>query len=177
MVEHLGITLMQSYSVTFHVEAPARRVWRALHPPAADGPSPRIIEYPAGRIEILNEGDEAGAGMVRTCEFRVPRYLLSGGKARSWETVTEAVLHERSSYVSISKPLWSRAEGYHRLDEQADGTTLLTFHETYHAHNPLLRALFERRVHAMISRDNLSTYQRALGYAGATRRLSCRAVP
>jgi hypothetical protein len=172
-VEHVGATVVQSYTVTFSVDAPARRVWKVLHPPPPkDAPRPRIIEYPAGRIEILNEGDEAGEGLVRTCVFDVPRYLLSGGKARSWETVTEAQLHLISRYVSISKPLWSRAEGYHQLDEQPDGTTLLTFHETYHAYNPVLRALFERHVHAMISRDNLSTYEHALGFAGPTRRLS-----
>jgi hypothetical protein len=164
---------VQSYTVTFSVDAPARRVWRVLHPPAPqDAPRPRIIEYPAGRIEILNEGDDAGEGLVRTCVFDVPRYLLSGGKARSWETITEARANELSRYVAISKPLWSRAEGYHELDEQADGSTLLTFHETYHAFNPVLRALFERHVHTMISRDNLSTYEHALGFAGKTRRLS-----
>jgi hypothetical protein len=163
---------MQSYTVRFSVEAPARKVWRVLHPPPPkDAPRPRIITYPAGSMEILNEGDEAGEGLVRTCVFDVPRYLLSGGKARSWETVTEAKINRLSRYVAISKPLWSRAEGYHELDEQPDGTTLLTFHETYHAYNPALRALLERRVHAKISRDNLSTYEHALRYAGNTRRL------
>jgi hypothetical protein len=163
---------MQSYTVRFSVEAPARKVWRVLHPPPPkDAPRPRIITYPAGSMEILNEGDEAGEGLVRTCVFDVPRYLLSGGKARSWETVTEAKINRLSRYVAISKPLWSRAEGYHELDEQPDGTTLLTFHETYHAYNPVLRALLERRVHAKISRDNLSTYEHALRYAGNTRRL------
>jgi hypothetical protein len=172
-VEHLGIDLMHSYTVTFAVAAPARRVWRALHPRAPkDTTLPRIIEYPAGSIEILNEGDEAGQGLVRTCVFDVPRYLLSGGKARSWETVTEARVNELSRYVSISKPLWSRAEGYHALREQSDGTTLLTFHETYHVYNPVLRALLEGRVHAKISADNLSTYEHALAYAGETRRVS-----
>lgn len=164
---------MHSYTARFSVDAPARKVWRVLHPPAPEGaPRPRVIDYPAGRIEILNEGDEAGEGLVRTCVFDVPRYLLSGGKARSWETVTEARLHELSRYVAISKPLWSRAEGYHELDEQPDGTTLLTFHETYRAYNPVLRAFLEGRVHAKISRDNLSTYEHALRYAGTTRRLS-----
>jgi hypothetical protein len=164
---------MQSYTVTFAVAAPAHKVWRVLHPPAPAGAAlPRIIEYPAGSIEILNEGDEAGQGLVRTCVFDVPRYLLSGGKARSWETVTEAKIDKLSRYVAISKPLWSRAEGYHELDEQADGTTLLTFHETYHAYSPVLRVLFERRVHAKISADNLSTYEHALSYAGKTRRVS-----
>ena len=117
-------------------------------------------------MEILNEGDEAGQGLVRTCVFDVPRYLLSGGRARSWEIVTEAKINKLSRYVAIGKPLWSRAEGYHELDEQPDGTTLLTFHETYHAYNPVLRALLEGRVHAKISADNLGTYQHALGYAG-----------
>ena len=123
-------------------------------------------------MEILFEGDDAGQGLVRTCVFDVPRYLLSGGKARSWEVVTEARVNEISRYVAIGKPLWSRAEGYHRLDEQPDGTTVLTFHETYHAFNPVLRALLERRVHAKISADNLSTYEHALGFAGKTRRIS-----
>jgi hypothetical protein len=123
-------------------------------------------------MEILNEGDEAGQGLVRTCVFGVPRYLLSGGTARSWEVVTEAKINKLSRYVSISKPLWSRAEGYHQLDEQPDGTTLLTFHETYHAYNPVLSALVEGRVHARISADNTEIYEHALRYAGATKRVS-----
>jgi hypothetical protein len=164
---------MRSYTVRFAVDAPARRVWRVLHPPTPrDATVPRIIEYPAGSMEILYDGDEAGQGLVRTCVFDVPRYLLSGGKARSWEVVTEARINELSRYVAIGKPLWSRAEGYHLLDEQPDGTTVLTFHETYHAFNPVLRALLERRVHAKISADNLSTYEHALGFAGTTRRIS-----
>ncbi len=164
---------MHSCTVRFAVAAPPHQVWRVLHPrPPAGATLPRIIEYPAGSIEILNEGDAAGQGLVRTCVFDVPKYLLSGGKARSWETITEARVDEISRYVSISKPLWSRAEGYHLLDEQQDGTTVLTFHETYHAYNPVLRALLEGRVHAKISADNAATYEHALGYAGTTRRLT-----
>jgi hypothetical protein len=164
---------VQSFTVKFVVEAAARKVWRVLHPPPPrDATLPRTIQYPGGTIEILNEGDEAGQGLVRTCVFDVPRYLMSGGKARSWETVTEAKINELSRYVSISKPLWSRAEGYHELHEQPDGTTLLVFNETYHAYNPVLRALLERRVHAKISADNLATYEQVLGYAGRTRRVS-----
>jgi hypothetical protein len=79
---------MQSYTVRFHVDAPARRVWRVLHPPVPpDSPRPRVLTWPTGSMEILNEGNEAGEGLVRTCIFEVPKYLLSGGKARSWETV------------------------------------------------------------------------------------------
>ena len=49
---------------------------------------------------------------------------------------------------------------------------MLTFHETYHAYNPVLRFFLERAVHARISRDNLETYEHALGYAGTVRRLT-----
>jgi hypothetical protein len=164
---------VHSFSAVFVVAAPARKVWQVLHPPAPrDAPLPRVLEYPGGSMEILNEGDEAGQGLVRTCVFGVPRYLMSGGTARSWEVVTEAKINKLSRYVAISKPLWSRAEGYHELDEQSDGTTLLTFYETYHAHNPVLRALFEGRVHAKISADNTAIYEHALRYAGATKRVS-----
>jgi hypothetical protein len=164
---------MISYTAIFAIQAPARKVWRILHPPAPAGATlPRVISYPAGSMEILADGDEAGQGLVRTCVFDVPRYLLSGGKARSWEVVTEARINELSRYVSISKPLWSRAEGYHQLAEQPDGSTLLTFHESYHAYNRVPRVLFEQRVHSKITADNLSTYQHALNYAGSTRRVS-----
>ncbi|OBJ56166.1 SRPBCC family protein [Mycobacterium sp. 1423905.2] len=164
---------MQSYTVRFHVDAPPKKVWQVLHPPAPpNSPRPRVLKWPTGSMEILNEGDEAGEGLVRTCVFPVPKYLLSGGIGRSWETVTEARLNQLSRYVAIGKPLWSRAEGYHRLDEQPDGSTVLTFHETYHAYNPVLRFLLERPVHAKISRDNLETYEHALGYAGQVRRLT-----
>ena len=164
---------MHSFTAVFAVSAPARKIWQVLHQPVApDAPSPRVLEYPGGSMEILTEGDEAGQGLVRTCVFGVPRYLLTGGTARSWEVVTEAKVNKISRYVAISKPLWSRAEGYHELDEQSDGTTLLTFHETYHAYNPVARVLFERPVHAKICADNLVIYQHALKFAGTTKRVS-----
>ncbi|MDT7762440.1 MAG: hypothetical protein QOC63_1860, partial [Mycobacterium sp.] len=129
---------MQSYTVKFHVDAPPQKVWRVLHPRVPpNSPRPRVLKWPTGSMEILNEGDDAGEGLVRTCVFEVPKYLLSGGRGRSWETVTEAKLYKLSRYVAVGKPLWSRAEGYHELDEQPDGTTVLTFHETYYAYNPV----------------------------------------
>jgi Polyketide cyclase / dehydrase and lipid transport len=164
---------MQSFTVRFHVDAPPRKVWRVLHPPAPpNSPKPRVVEWPTGSMEILNEGDEAGEGLVRTCVFPVPKYLLSGGRGRSWETITEAKLNNISRYVAIGKPLWSRAEGYHELAEQPDGTTVVTFHETYHAFNPVLRFFLERPVHAKISRDNIEIYEHALSYVGSVKRLS-----
>ena len=164
---------MQSYTVQFLVDAPPARVWRTLHPRVPDdAPSPRIIEYSGGRIEVLVEGDEAGQGLVRTCEFGVPKFLLSRGRARSWECVPEARLHEFARYRAVGKPLWSDAEGWHRLEEQPNGSTLLTFHETYHARNPVMRWLFEKRVHQFISRHNEATYEMVLAYAGRTTKLT-----
>lgn len=163
---------MQSYTVRFHVDASPNKVWRVLHPPAPPNSArPRVLRWPTGSMEILHEGDEAGEGLVRTCIFEVPKYLLSGGKGRSFETVTEAKINKLSRYVAVGAPLWSRAEGYHQLDEQPDGTTVLTFHETYHAYHPVLRCFLERPVHAAISRDNLKTYEHALGCAGRVTRL------
>jgi hypothetical protein len=162
---------VREHEVAFLVDAPARKVWRALHPRWPDGPGPHVVDYPGGRIEILFAGDEANQGLVRICTFPVPRYLLSGGTATSWECIVEARLGELSRYVAVGKPLWSRAEGWHRLEEQADGRTLLTFHETYDAHNPLLRALFEARVHRFISERNERAYSALLGGLGAVERV------
>jgi hypothetical protein len=95
---------MQSYTVRFHVDAPPRKVWRVLHPRVPpNSPRPRVLEWPSGSMEILNEGDEAGEGLVRTCIYPVPKYLLSGGKARSWETVTEAEIDKLSRYVQSAR--------------------------------------------------------------------------
>jgi hypothetical protein len=46
------------------------------------------------------------------------------------------------------------AEGHTRLEDIGNGTTRIHFSETYHAFNPLLRALLEKRVHGFISKDN-----------------------
>ena len=113
-----------------------------------------MIEYGGVRIEIVNEGDAKGEGLVRRCTFAVPRWLLSGGVGRSWECVTEVRPNEYSRYEAVGKPLWSEATGWHRLEDLADGRTRVRFGETYHAFNPILRVLFERRVHRFISKDN-----------------------
>jgi hypothetical protein len=162
---------MQEHEVTFLVEAPRRRVWRALHPRWPEGPGPHVVDYPGGRIEVLFAGDEANQGLVRICTFPVPTFLLSGGKATSWECVVEARLHEYARYIAVGKPLWSRAEGWHRLSDEADGRTRLTFHETYDARNPVLRVLFEKRVHEFISARNNTAYSTMLGHLGAVERV------
>jgi hypothetical protein len=105
-------------------------------------------------IEILHPGDAVGEGLVRHCTFRVPRYLLSGGQGQSWEWLTEVTPKVSWKYDAIGKPLWSKAEGRTRLEDLGDGTTRVHFSETYLAFNPIMRFLFEKRVHKFISKDN-----------------------
>ena len=163
---------MQRHEVSFVIDAPPPRVWRLFHPKVPTGAEvPRTFEHPGGSITILNDGDEVGQGLVRTCTFPVPRWLLSGGVAHSWEVVTEVREGEYARYEAVGKPLWSKAEGWHTLEPLDGGSrTRLTFVETYHAHNPVLRALFERRVHRFISRDNTRIYETVLGHLGTVTR-------
>src|SRR3569623_146100 len=168
---------MQKFETVFDVAAPPERVWGLLHsPPPPDAPSPRTVNYPGGWMKILLEGVKNGQGMVRTCEFGVPRYLMSGGKAHSWEIVTEVIPLKSARYEGIGKPLWSTAAGSHTLEPLPDGGTRLTFVETYHVHNPLLRVLLEKRVHAYISRDNHKLYEKILGYLGTVTQVSARSI-
>jgi hypothetical protein len=105
-------------------------------------------------IEILHPGDAVGEGLVRHCTFRVPRYLMTGGVGQSWEWLTQVDPPVSWKYDAVGKPLWSIAEGRTRLEDLADGRTKIHFSETYHAFNPVMRALLERRVHRFISKDN-----------------------
>jgi hypothetical protein len=151
-----SLALMQRHEFSFEIDATPAEVWRALHPPASPRPpgEHRVIEYGGVRIEIVNEGDAKGEGLVRRCTFAVPRWLFSGGVGRSWECVTEVRPNEFSRYEAVGKPLWSEATGWHRLEDLGHGRTRVHFGETYHAFNPVLRLLFERRVHRFISKDN-----------------------
>jgi hypothetical protein len=106
------------------------------------------------RIEILHPGDERGNGLVRTCWFPVPRWLLSGGVGRSWEWLTEVEPGVSWRYDAVGKPLWSRATGRTRLEDLGGGRTRIHFSEEYEAFNPVMRRLLERPVHRAISRSN-----------------------
>jgi hypothetical protein len=147
---------VREHRYSFEVEASPGEVWAVLHPrPRTTTPGrPRVIEHGDVRIEIRVEGDEDGLGLVRTCRFRVPRLLLSGGWARSWECVTESRPPHFSRYDAVGKPLWSEASGSHTMTDLGDGRTRVDFVETYHAFNPVLRVLLEGYVHRFISRDN-----------------------
>src|SRR4029453_6648665 len=65
---------MQRHQFSFEIEATPEEVWGVLHPPPPKHPPAgerRVIEYNDVRIEIVNEGDDNGEGLVRTCTFRV----------------------------------------------------------------------------------------------------------
>jgi len=92
---------MQSYTVRFHVDARPRRVWRVLHPPVPpNSPRPRVLKWPTGSMEILHEGDEAGEGLVRTCIFEVPKYLLSGGNRGEAQQIVAVRRGRRAAVVA-----------------------------------------------------------------------------
>jgi hypothetical protein len=84
----------------------------------------------------------------------VPVWLLSRGIGQSWEWLTEVKPFESWRYDAVGKPLWSRATGWTKLTDLGDGRTKITFIEEYEAFNPIMRALFEKRVHESLSRDN-----------------------
>jgi hypothetical protein len=163
---------MRRHEVSFLVDAAPERVWRMFHPKVPPGATvPRTFEHPGGSITVLNEGNEDGQGLVRTCTFPVPKYLLSGGTARSWELVVEVRKNEYARYEALGKPPWSSAQGWHSLEPLDGGTrTRLTFVEIFHIPNPLMRWLFEGRVHRFISAENTNTYATVLGHLGPVTR-------
>ena len=139
---------MQEHNYHVDIDAPVDELWQLFWA--------RIPHTETGdvTIDILHPGDDVGNGLVRHCTFRVPRYLLSRGKGQSWEWLTEVHPKVSWKYNAVGRPLYSEAEGHTRLENLGEGRTRVHFSETYHAFNPLLRALFERRVHAFISKDN-----------------------
>lgn len=140
---------MQDHQFDFVVEGPPGEVWDVIWARTRAG-----VDTERYKIEIYHQGDEDGNGLVRHCVFPVPKYLLSGGRAQSWEWITEAKRPVGWRYDAIGKPLWSRASGWTRLEDLDGARTRVHFRETYAVFNPVMRALLERRVHAFISKDN-----------------------
>jgi hypothetical protein len=140
--------LVQEHHYFVDIEATPDELWKLFWFRAPKSKSGDVT------IEILHPGDAIGEGLVRHCTFRVPRYLLSGGWGQSWEWLTEVKPKVSWKYNAIGRPLWSQAEGHTRLEDLGNGQTRVHFTETYHAFNPLMRALFEKRVHKFISKDN-----------------------
>ena len=142
---------MQDHRYSFEIDATPEELWRKFFAPKSRGD---VIQHRGVRIEILHPGDERGEGLVRHCHFPVPWYLISGGRAMSWEWITEVKPCESWRYDGVGKPLWSKATGWTRLEQLDGGHTRVHFRETYHVFNPILRVLFERAVHRFISKDN-----------------------
>ncbi len=141
---------MQDHRYSFEIDATPEELWRLFWGRKKGD----VLEHGDVRIEILHAGDASGEGLVRHCNFRVPRYLLSGGKAMSWEWLTEVNPCESWRYDAVGKPLWSKASGWTRFERLEEGRTRVHFRETYHVFNPILRFLLERIVHRAISKDN-----------------------
>jgi hypothetical protein len=142
---------VQRHEFSVDLDAPRDEVWNVFWYRGPDRPQPRDVRT---RIDILHPGDEAGNGLVRHCTFPVPRWLLSGGVGHSWEWLTQVQPPESWRYDAVGKPLWSRATGWTRLEDLGDSKTRVHFTEEYEAFNPVMRVLFEKRVHDFLSRDN-----------------------
>jgi hypothetical protein len=140
---------VQVHSYSVDVEGTPEEVWRVFW----SRRSGRVTRGDV-TIEVLHAGDEIGNGLVRHCTFPVPPWLLSGGKGVSWEWLTEVRPQQSWRYDAVGKPLWSKATGFTRLEDLGEGRTRVHFEESYHAFNPVLRRLLERRVHQAISRSN-----------------------
>ena len=166
-----GITV-QEHNYSFEIDATPEEVWAVFW-----GLRSGVAEHGDVRIEILNSGDEVGNGLVRHCHFRVPKYLLSGGKAKSWEWLTQVDPPRSWRYDAVGKPLWSQATGHTLLEDLGGGRTRVHFTETYHVFNPVLRALLEKRVHRFISGDNDRTMKESIeGGVAALRRRRAKAA-
>jgi hypothetical protein len=143
---------MQEHNYSIDVDGTPEEVWGLFWSQRSG-----VRSHGDVSIEILHPGDDTGEGLVRHCHFPVPRWLLSGGHGVSWEWLTEVQRPVSWRYDAVGKPLWSTASGFTRLEDLGEGRTRIHFRETYHAFNPILRVLFERRVHESISRSNDTT--------------------
>ena len=156
---------MQDHRFEFVVDGTPEEVWDVM---AAQ--SRTNVDRGTVQIEILHQGDAQGNGLVRHCHFPVPKYLLSKGRAQSWEWITEAKRPVSWRYDAVGKPLWSRASGSTRLEDLGDGRTRVHFRETYEVFNPVMRVLLEKPVHHFISKDNDKLIEAALVHALAEAR-------
>lgn len=146
------------HDVSWEIDATPEEIWAIFHPNgnfdhrATTLFNPRVIEHGNVRIEIINEGDTNGQGLVRRTWYAVPWYL--GGKARSWEIVSEVRAPEFQRYDAITLPPAAHAVGWFRLEDLGNGRTRFHFHEEYRMENRYLAWLLEKPVHRFISKDN-----------------------
>ena len=140
---------MQEHHYYVDIEASVDELWQLFWA--------RIPHTETGdvTIDILHPGDAVGEGLVRHCTFRVPALPADRrqgpvlGVAHRGQA--EGLVEVQRSRAARCSP---RPKGHTRLEDIGNGTTRVHFSESYHAFNPLLRALLEKRVHAFISKDN-----------------------
>ena len=150
---------MIEYDSDWVVDAPREEIWAVLHPQktfdrrTTTVANPRVIQHGATRVEVVNEGDENGQGLVRRCWFATPWYVPAVG--RSWEIVSEVRPPEYQRYdVLFCTPPHASARGWYRLEDIGEGRTRFHFHEDYEMEARWLAPLIERRVHLYFSKDN-----------------------
>ena len=155
---------MQKHQSSFVVEGSPAQVWNLWFGsiPAQRSSEPFVIERDSVQIEVLHPGDAVHDGLVRHCGYPVPRYLLSGGVAESWELVTEVVPNQSWRYQAITRPPFAVAEGRQWLEDLGDGRTRVHFCESYEITNGLLRPFLEGPVHRMISTNNDKVIERGI---------------
>lgn len=147
---------MREHHNSFVVEGSPTQVWSLWFGsiPTERSLDPFVIEMDNIRIEIIYPGDAVHDRLVRHCYYPVPRYLLSGGKAESWELVSDVVVNESCRHRAITKSPFAVAEGRQWLEDLGDGRTRVHFYERHEIKNALLRPLLEGPVHRMISTNN-----------------------
>ncbi len=147
---------MREHQSSFVVEGSPPQIWDLWFGsiPTERAAEPFVIEHDNVRIDIIHPGDAVHDGLVRHCYYPVPRYLLSGGVAESWELVSDVVVNESCRYRTITKPPFAVSEGRQWLEDQGDGRTRVHFWERYEITNRLLRPMLEGPVFRMISINN-----------------------
>ena len=167
---------MITHDSNWTVDASREEVWQAINKTVEDRRStsvanPRVIEHGNVRVEIVAEGDEHGQGLDRRCWYAVPWYV--GGRARSWEIISEVRPPEYRRYdVLFCTPPNATAAGWVKLEDLGDGRTRVHFHEQFAMERRWLAPLLERRIHRFISKDNDKNLQGMIENALARQRLA-----
>ena len=108
-------------------------------------------------IEILHPGDADGEGLVRHCTSRSRNGCCRAAGACRGSGSPRSGRTSRGATTRSASRCGPRPTGWTRLEDLGDGPDPDPFRETYHAFNPVLRALFEAPVHRAISRSNDET--------------------
>jgi hypothetical protein len=148
---------VHEYEFSFEIEGTPQEIWDVFLEHHRKG-----VQTKAVQVEILTPGDEAANGMVRHVSYPAPRYLLSGGRAQSWEWITEAVAPVSWRNDAVFKPPFGVATGWTRLEDLGNGRTRLHFREQVDVHNPVVDLVIGRNLARSIARDNRTHYEQGI---------------